>query len=113
MIGSKSLRIRFDKIHKSLKVYDRYKYLTLFGSEKYDAIYDRNRYITRVKSGITYVFPLNYAKIKVDSYDSLPLEETLILHKIIIHMKSVLNKDLSHHCYNIFSEKGLYQLTKK
>ena len=61
------MRIRFDKIHESAEVYDRYKYLTLFGSEKYDAIYYRNRYIIRVKSGIPYAFSLNYAKIKVDS----------------------------------------------
>ena len=28
-----------------------------------------------VKSGITFVISHNYAKIKVDSYDSLPLEK--------------------------------------
>ena len=28
-----------------------------------------------VKSGITYVISHNYARIKVDSYDSLPLEK--------------------------------------
>ena len=34
-----------------------------------DAIYNRVRYLIGVKSGITYVFSHNYAKIKIDSYD--------------------------------------------
>ena len=29
------------------------------------------------KSGITYVFPHNYVRIKIDSYDSLPLEKSM------------------------------------
>ena len=41
LIGSKSLRIRFDKINEFIRIYDGTIYLTLFGSEKYDAIYDR------------------------------------------------------------------------
>ena len=55
-----------------------------------------------------------YAKIKVNSYDSLSLEETLTLHNVIILIKSVLNnKDQNHYYYNIFLEKCLYQLAKK
>ena len=38
---------------------------------------NRIRYFISLKSGATYVFPHNYAKIKVDSYDSLPLEKTM------------------------------------
>ena len=52
--------------------------LLLFGSEKYDFIYNMIRYLISVKSGITYVISHNYAKIKVDSYNSLPLEKTMI-----------------------------------
>ena len=37
-----------------------------FGPEKYDAIFDRIRYVIRLGSGITYVASHNYAKIKVD-----------------------------------------------
>ena len=36
---------------------------------------------------ITHAFSQNYAKIKIDSYNSLPLEETLTLHNVIIHIK--------------------------
>ena len=43
LIGSKPLRIRFDKIDGFITIYDGTRYLTLFGSEKYDAIYDRIR----------------------------------------------------------------------
>ena len=32
------------------------RYIILFGSENYDAIYDRNRYLISLKSGITYNF---------------------------------------------------------
>ena len=35
--------------------YDGTRYLVLFGSEKYDSIYYRIRYIICVKSGVTYV----------------------------------------------------------
>ena len=38
-----------------------------------------------------------YTKTKVDFYDVLPLEKTLTLHNVIIHIKSVLSKD--HNCY--------------
>ena len=65
-----------------------------------------------IKSGITYLFSHNYAKIKVDSYDSLPLEKTLTFHNVIIHIKSVWNKDQNHYYYSIFLEKPSYQLPK-
>ena len=47
-IGSKSLHIRFDKIYGFIRIYDRTRYLTLFGSEKY-AICNRIRYLIRLK----------------------------------------------------------------
>ena len=65
----------FDKIDGFIRVYDVTRYLVLFGAEKYDFIYNRVRYLIVVKSGITCVFSHNYAKINVDSYDSLSLEE--------------------------------------
>ena len=88
LIGSKPLRIRFDKIDGFIRIYDGTRYLTLFGSEKCDAIYDRIRYLISLKSGITYIFSHYFAKIKVDSYDSLPIEKTTTLNVIIL-IKSV------------------------
>ena len=40
----------------------------------------RIRYLIGVKGGITQVIFHNYAKMKVDSFDSLPLEKTMTFH---------------------------------
>ena len=45
LIGSKQLRIRFDKIDGFIKVHSRTRYLVLFGPKKYDAIYNRIKYL--------------------------------------------------------------------
>ena len=55
LIGAKLLRIRFNKIDGFVRVYDGTRYFTLFGSEKYDTIYNRIRYLIEVKSDIIYV----------------------------------------------------------
>ena len=89
------MHIRFDKVDRFTGVDDRTRYLVLFGAEKYNFIYNRIRYLIAAKSGITYVIPHNYAKIKVDSYNSFPLEKTLTLHDVIILIKTVFNK-ISH-----------------
>ena len=80
LIGSKPLRITFNKIDGVIRVCDETRYLVLFGAEKYDFIefiYNRIRYLIEIKSGITYVISHDYAKIKIDSYDSLPLEKNI------------------------------------
>ena len=56
LIREKLLRIRFSKIDGLIRIYDGNRYLTLLGSEKYDAIYNRIRYLISLKSGITYIF---------------------------------------------------------
>ena len=38
LIGEKLLHIRFNRIDTFVRIYDRTRYLGLFGSEKYDAI---------------------------------------------------------------------------
>ena len=93
LVGDKLLRIMFDKIDGFIKIYDGTRYLVLFRAKKYDFIYNRIRYLIRLKSGITYIVSHNYAKIKVDSYDSLPLEKTLTFHKVIVFIKWFFNKD--------------------
>ena len=89
----KPLRIRFDKIDWFIRTYDRTRYLTLFGSEKYDAIYNRIIYLISLKIGIIYIFCHYFAEIKVNSYDYyLSIEKRLTLHNVILHIKSVKNK---------------------
>ena len=95
LTGSKPLRIRFDKVSGFIRVYDGNKYLTFFGTEKYNVIYNRIIYHIGIKSGIKYVISGNYARINADSY------HFLTLHNVITHMKSVLNKDQNHYYYDI------------
>ena len=111
LLGSKLLRVRFNKIDEFLRIYDGTRYLTLFATEKYDVIYDKIRYIISLKSGITYIFSHYCAKIKVDSYDSLPIEKILTFHNVLILIKSVLKKkNKNHYYYKFFLEKCSYQL---
>ena len=56
LIDPKPLRIRFNEIDGFVKVYDETRYLVLLGPEKYDATYNRIRYLISIKSGITYIF---------------------------------------------------------
>ena len=70
------------------------------------------RYLIGLKSGITYVFLIIFAKIKINLYDPFSLENISTLHNVIILIKSVFNKILNHYYYNIFLEICLYQLPK-
>ena len=76
LIGAKSLRIKFEKVDRCIRDYDRTKYLVLFGREKHNAILDRIRYLIVLNTGITYVDFHDYAKIKFDAEDDLPLKNT-------------------------------------
>ena len=58
---------------------------------------------------IIYVISNNYARIKIDSNDSLPLEKTLTFHNVIILIKSVFNKEINNCYHNIFLEKCSYK----
>ena len=95
-----------------IRTYDGTRYLVLFDPEKYDIIYNRIRDIISPKSSITYIFSNYYLKIKVDSYDSLPIEKILTLHNVTILTKSVRKKDKDQYYYDIFLEKYSYQLAK-
>ena len=65
LIEAKPLRIRFDKTHGFIRIYDGTKYLVLLGPEKYDAIFKRTRYLLSIKSGITDVFSQYYVKSRL------------------------------------------------
>ena len=106
--------ITFDKIDGFIRIYDWTRYLTLLGCEKYEALNNRIRYLISLKSAITYIFSHYFAKIKVDSYDSLAIEKRLTLYNVKIHIKSVLNEDKNHYYYKILFLKCLkYQLANK
>ena len=42
-----------------------------------------------VKSGVAYVFPQTYARIKVGSYNALPLEETCRFSNVMSHISQL------------------------
>ena len=90
--GAKPLRIIFDKVDEFVRSYNGIKYLALFGSEKYNSIFSRIRYLIKYESSISYV-SYNYGKIKIISDDDLPFEKTLTLHNVVKLLKSVFNEN--------------------
>ena len=93
-IDSKPLRIRCFKIDGIIGIYDETRSLTLFGSWKYETIYNRIRYLINQKRDSTYIFSHYFTKIKVDSYNSLSLEKKLTLHNVILQLNQLfINKD--------------------
>ena len=109
LVGAKPLRIRFDKVDGFISVCGETRYLVLFEREKYGATYNRIRYLISQKSDIIFVISHNYARIKVDSYNSLLLEKPLTFHNVIILIKSVINKNQNHYYYKTFFKKCLYK----
>ena len=73
--GTKTLRIRFDKIDGFIKIHDEIRYLVLFDCSWCDKICDRIKYIISEKSGFTDNINHNFARIRIDSYNSLPNEK--------------------------------------
>ena len=66
-----------------------------------------------VKCGIAYIISHNYAKIKIDSYNFLPLEKAITFHNVIILITSVFNKDKNNNYYKILLEKTFHEFPKK
>ena len=117
-MGAKPLRIRFNKVDRIIKIYNGIRYLELSNSYNlykevcytiYNAIFDWINYLISQKSGITDSVNHNFVRIRVDSYNSLPIEKALTFHNIIIFIKSVVNENKSQYHYNIFLEKGSYK----
>ena len=112
LIGVRHLHICLDKKDRFDRVYNGIRYLALLGDEKYDFIYNRIKHLIGLKNDSTYVIYHNYAKIKVDSHNSLALEKTSTFHNMIILIKPVWNKDKNNYYYKILLEKGSYQSPK-
>ena len=68
MTGAKTLRIRFDKTDGFIKIYDKIRHLVIFDYSYCDKI-------CKSKGGISDSISHNFAKIRIDSYDSLPIEK--------------------------------------
>ena len=104
------MRISFDKIDGFIISLDgKIKHLISFDYRLFNKICDKIKYLISKKSGITNSINHNVGKIRIDSYNSLPIKKILTFHKIIILIKSVVNKNKNKYYYNIFLEKGLYK----
>ena len=74
-MSSKPLRIRFDEMHGFIKIYYGIRDLVLFGLESYVAIYNMIGYLLSEKSDLTGSINHNFAGIRIDSYNYLPIEK--------------------------------------
>ena len=74
--GAKPLGIRFDKIDGFIKIHGRITYLVLFDYSYCDEICDKIKYLIREKSGITDSINHNFTRIRINSFDSSPIEKT-------------------------------------
>ena len=60
------------------------KHLILFDYGLFDKIYDKIKYLISKKSSITNSINQNFGKIRIDSYNSLPIKKILTFHNVII-----------------------------
>ena len=78
--GPKQLRIRLDKIDGFIMVLDgKVKHLALFYYGLFDKICNKIKYLICKKSGVTNSINHNFGRIKIDSYDSLPIKKYWLL----------------------------------
>ena len=108
-MGSIPLPITFNEIGGLIKIYDGIRYLLLFGHRSNDENCDRIKYLISEKSGITDSINHNFARIRIDLYNFLPIGKTLTFHNFIMFIKSVINKNRNNYCYNIFLERHSYK----
>ena len=103
----------FEKVDGYIRKYGEAKYrVSIHSNEKYD-FFDRIKYLIMLKINIPYVYFHKYAKIKVnsdnsDDSDDLPLKKEVIMHNVIIFIKSVFNENHKHYFYKVYLEKCSY-----
>ena len=72
------MRIRLNKIDGFIGFHgDESRHLVLFDNGLFDKIYDKIKYLISEKSGIADSINHNFGKIKIDSYNSLPIEKNI------------------------------------
>ena len=74
-MGAKPLHIRIDKIDGFIKIHNEIRYLVLFDYSYCNKNSDKIKYLISEKSGITDSINHNFGRIRIDSYDSLPIEK--------------------------------------
>ena len=61
------------------------------------------------KSNIKDSINHSFTRIRIDSYNFLPVKKILTFHNVIILINSAGNKNENNYYYNIFLEKGSYK----
>ena len=74
-MDTKPLRIWFNKIDRFIKIYDGIRYLVMYDYNRYNAIYYMIRYLISEKSGIENSINQIFARIIIDSQNSLTIEK--------------------------------------
>ena len=105
-MGSEPLRIIFGKIDEFIKIYNGIIYLVIFCYWQYDKIFVNIKYLISEKSDITDSVNNSFSRIRINSYNYLPIEKLLTFHNVIVLIKSIVNENKNHYYYNIFLEKG-------
>ena len=104
------MRIRLDKKDGFIRLRSgEFRHLVLFDNILFDKICDKVKYLMSQKSGITDSINHSFGKIRIESYNSLPIEKIFTFHDVIILIKSVVNKNKNEYYYNMFLEKSLYE----
>ena len=76
-----------------------FRHLLLFDYGLFDKICNKFKYLVSEKGGITDSINHNFGKIRIDSYNSLPIEKILTFHNVLILIKSVFNKNKIEYYY--------------
>ena len=58
-----------------MTIFDGIRYLILYDYKRYNAIYDRIKYLISEKSSITDSIIRNFARIRIKSYSSFPIKK--------------------------------------
>ena len=84
----------YDEIDGFIKIQDRIRYLILFGYGWFEEICDKIKYLISERSGITNSINHNFARIRIDSYNSLLIDKILtfimlqyLLSQLLIRIK--------------------------
>ena len=76
-IGSIPLGIRFDQTDWFIKIYDGLRHLAILDHTWFDEICGSVKYLISEKSGITDSINHNFGRIRIDSYNYLPIKKIL------------------------------------
>ena len=92
------MRIRFNQKRFIIALDGKIKHLILFAYGLFNKTCDKIKYIVSKKSGYKEYINHNFGKIRIDSYDSLPIKKILSFHK-----------RKNKYYYTIFLEQALYK----